>query len=107
MKTTGSSFTSYYQDKLGNHTEVKAPNALLFPNKKSSMSNNQIIGPNTILDLAKRIMLNLRRQMATGFFACVSIFGIAVARFETDPQSCGMIISQFKKKNEGLTKSQN
>ncbi|MNK14798.1 Tropinesterase [compost metagenome] len=42
----------------------------------------------------------VRRKIATGLIACASVLAIATARFERDPQSCGTITVQLKKKKQ-------
>jgi hypothetical protein len=41
----------------------------------------------------------IRKKIAAGLIAFASVFAVAIARFEQDPQSCGMITLQLKKKS--------
>ncbi|HKG05978.1 MAG TPA: hypothetical protein VKB19_05955 [Pedobacter sp.] len=46
----------------------------------------------------KTAIIKLRRRLAAGMIAFASVLAISTARFEQDPQSCGMITVQLKKK---------
>jgi len=48
----------------------------------------------------KNQAVTLKKQLLTALFAFMSMLSIATARFERDPQSCGMLVSYEKKKKE-------
>ncbi len=47
------------------------------------------------------LIKNIQKRLLTGFVAVFSMFSIAVARLERNPQSCGMINSRAGKKTLG------
>lgn len=44
--------------------------------------------------------INIRKKIFAGLVALASFWSINTAKFERDPQNCGMFISQLKKKNQ-------
>ena len=48
-----------------------------------------------------QLIKDVQKRLLTGFVAIFSMFSIAVARLERDPQSCGMINSRVGKKTLG------
>jgi len=47
----------------------------------------------------KNLITEFRKRIAAGLIAAASVMTISAARFEQDPQSCGMITVPVKKKN--------
>lgn len=48
----------------------------------------------------KNLQTLIRRQLLTAMMAIASAVSITTARFERDPQSCGMIVMSLKKKKK-------
>jgi hypothetical protein len=48
----------------------------------------------------KNLQTAIRRQLLAGLMVFASAFSIAIARFERDPQSCGMITMTLRKKKK-------
>jgi hypothetical protein len=48
-----------------------------------------------------QLIKDAQRQLLTTFVAIFSMFSIAAARLERDPQSCGMIDSRVSKRTLG------
>lgn len=48
----------------------------------------------------KNTITEFRKRIAAVLIAAASVLAIQTARFEQDPQSCGMITGQIKKKQQ-------
>nr|WP_295922218.1 hypothetical protein [uncultured Dyadobacter sp.] len=48
------------------------------------------------------LLASIRKPFATGLIMIASALSIATARFERDPQSCGMMAVQTSKKTQRL-----
>lgn len=48
----------------------------------------------------KNLQTVIRKQLLAAMMACASAVSIATARFEQNPQSCGMMVMSIKKKKK-------
>jgi hypothetical protein len=48
----------------------------------------------------KTIVIQFRRRLAASMIAFASVLALHTVKFEQDPQSCGMITVEFKKKKQ-------